>query len=71
MKIGRNFSDFKLVLIFHLPFFHFLMKKERGINHSPRAPSNGCWHLYRTLVCIKVMILKAETITTDANMTVV
>ena len=47
------------------------MKKERGMNHSPRAPSNGCWHLYRTLVCIKVMILKAETITTDANMTVV
>jgi len=30
---------FKLVLFFVLSFFHFFIKKECGMNHSPRTPS--------------------------------
>ena len=45
MKICHNLTDFKLVLLFIPPFCHFFIKKERGMNHSARAPFNGCWHL--------------------------
>ena len=70
MKKSHNLTDFKLVLLFVPPFFHFFIKKSAVWITHPALLSTDVG-IYWTLVCISVTMLNADTITTDANMTVV